>query len=116
VEPRAARRLRRIILWVVALALIGTGAMIAIGYARRHPEDLPWTQLDLTRPVGLFTGRKLAGLRDEPGRCRALLGAAGISHRSLPPLLGRGELLLCRCCGWSRAAPAASRCAPRRRP
>jgi hypothetical protein len=59
--------------------------MIAIGYGRRHPENLPWTELDLTRPVGLFTGRKLAALRDEPGRCAGLLDAAGIAHRTLPP-------------------------------
>ena len=84
-EPRVARLLRRFILWGLALAIIGTGAMLAIGYARRHPEDVPWTQLDLTRPIGLFTGRKLAGLRGEPGRCPNLLGAAGIAHRLLPP-------------------------------
>jgi hypothetical protein len=84
-EPRPARLLRRLILWALVLAIAATGAMLAIGYARRHPEDLPWTQLDLTRPIGLFTGRKLAGLRDERGRCPALLGTAGISHRLLPP-------------------------------
>jgi hypothetical protein len=84
VKTRAARTFRRLILWLVVLALLGTAALVAIGYARRHPEDLPWTELDLTRPVGLFTGRKLAGLRDDPGRCARLLDAAGVSYQALP--------------------------------
>jgi hypothetical protein len=106
VEPRAAIQLRRIILWTLAIALVGTGVMLAVGYARRHPEDLPWTQLDLTRPVGLFTGRKLAGLRDEPGRCAALLDAAGISHRSLPP---HGEGANCSYADAVRLEPGGAR-------
>ena len=85
VEPRAARILRRTISWGIVLALLATGALLAIGYARRHPEDLPWTQLDLTRPIGLFTGRKLAALRGEPDRCSPLLAAAGVAHRVLTP-------------------------------
>ncbi|HEY0116018.1 MAG TPA: extensin family protein [Allosphingosinicella sp.] len=56
-----------------------------LAYARRHPEDVPWTKLDLTRPVGAFTGRKLAALEREPGLCRALLVEAGVVHAVLPP-------------------------------
>lgn len=56
------------------------------GYARNHPEDMPWTPLDLTQPVGTFTGRKLAGLRGEAEQCRALLSRAGVEFRALPPL------------------------------
>jgi hypothetical protein len=81
----AARTLRRVIIWAVVLALLATAVLLATGYARRHPEDLPWTELDLTRPMGMFTGRKLAALRDEPGRCPALLNAAGVTHRGLAP-------------------------------
>ena len=46
---------------------------------------MPWTELDLTRPIGAFTGRKLAGLAGEGERCRALLSEAGISFAALPP-------------------------------
>ena len=84
VEPRSARVLRRWIVRLIILGLIAGAVMIAIGYARRHPEDLPWTTLDLTRPIGLFTGRKLAALRDDPAQCGQLLGEAGIAFQLLP--------------------------------
>ena len=55
-------------------------------FARRNPEDLPWTKLDLAHPVGAFTGRKLAALREEPPRqCRSLLRRAGVRFTALPP-------------------------------
>jgi len=85
-EPRAARLLRRWIVRGLILALLVLLVLLAVGYGRRHPEDLPWTELDLTQPIGLFTGRKLAGLRDEPGRCARLLAVAGIAFRPLPPV------------------------------
>ncbi len=52
---------------------------------RGKPQDLPWTALDLTQPVGLFTGRKLAGLGEDFPRCRGLLEAAGVRYTALPP-------------------------------
>lgn len=70
---------------VLLIALVGFGAMLLYGYFRSHPEDLPWTAIDLTRPVGAFTGRKLAALGDEPAQCRALLGGAGVRFTALPP-------------------------------
>jgi hypothetical protein len=75
--------LRRVKIFLV-LALIGFAAFLAWGYARNHPEDVPWTDLDLAQPVGAFTGRKLAGLAGEGEKCRALLGRAGIRHAALP--------------------------------
>jgi hypothetical protein len=63
-------------------------AFLAWGYARNHPEDLPWTKLDLASPVGAFTGRKLAALGGESGKCRALLRRAGIRFVALPALSG----------------------------
>ena len=79
------RRLRRILVRLVALALVLLGALLLWGHARRHPEDMPWTKLDLARPVGAFTGRKLAGLVGEGERCRALLEQAGVRFEALPP-------------------------------
>ena len=79
------RRLRRTILSLIALALLGLGALLLYGHARRHPEDVPWTALDLGRPIGLFTGRKLADLADEGQRCQGLMRRAGIAFTALPP-------------------------------
>ena len=70
---------------LLVLALLGFAAMLLHGYARNHPEDMPWTALDLTRPVGAFTGRKLARLGDDPALCRALLSRAGVRFEPVPP-------------------------------
>lgn len=69
---------------LILLALLAFAAMLLWGYGRRHPEDVPWTKLDLTQPVGAFTRVKLAGLHGEGARCRALLGRAGIRYAALP--------------------------------
>jgi hypothetical protein len=66
------------------LAVIGFGGLLLYGHARRHPEDVPWTKLDLGQPVGMFTGRKLAALDGEPAFCRALLSRAGVRFTALP--------------------------------
>lgn len=79
---------RRWIGWLIALGLLGGIGWFAWDYAERYPEKLPWTALDLKAPVGPFTGRKLAALRDDPGQCRTLLRDAGIVHTPLPPRTG----------------------------
>lgn len=71
-------------------AAIGA-ALLALAFAayallRSRPQDLPWTRLDLGQPVGLFTGRKLAGLTQDFEQCRALLSAAGVRYTVLAPL------------------------------
>jgi hypothetical protein len=75
--------LRRVKIFLVS-ALVAFAIFLAWGYARNHPEDVPWTELDLAQPVGAFTGRKLAGLAGEGRKCRALLGRAGIRYEALP--------------------------------
>lgn len=72
-------------LWLAFLAALAFAAYV---WFADRPEDLPWTDLDLAQPVGLFTGRKLAALEDEPERCRALLTRAGVRYERLEP---RGE-------------------------
>ena len=79
------RRVRRFVSILIVLALLGLAGLLLYGYARNHPEDLPWTRLDLGQPVGAFTGRKLADLADEGERCTGLLERAGISFTALPP-------------------------------
>jgi len=78
-----SRRNRRIACLIV-LALLILGAFLLYGQARRHPEDLPWTELDLSRPIGAFTGRKLADLHGDAPRCIALLARAGVHFTTLP--------------------------------
>ena len=66
-------RLLRVLKLVLFLGLAGLAALLLYGYARNHPEDLPWTELDLAEPVGVFTGRKLAAGRHRiHGAARAL--------------------------------------------
>jgi len=81
-------RFARAVKIVLLLALLAFLAFLAWGYARNHPEDLPWTELDLARPVGAFTGRKLAALGGEGEACRAQLRRAGIRFVALPPRRG----------------------------
>ena len=78
------KRLRRAVTTFVLLGLLGLGVLLLYGHARNHPEDMPWTELDLGRPIGAFTGRKLADLADEGPLCRDLLQRAGIAFVSLP--------------------------------
>ena len=84
----------RILRWLkilLAVGLVGFAAMLLYGYARNHPEDMPWTELDLAQPVGAFTGRKLVALRDQPDRCRALLRRSGVEYTALAPRDGAGQ-------------------------
>ncbi|MBX3593036.1 extensin family protein [Sphingomonas sp.] len=69
---------------VIVAALLLTLALLAYAALRDRPQDLPWTKLDLSQPVGLFTGRKLAGLTGDFPQCRALLDRAGVHYTVLP--------------------------------
>jgi hypothetical protein len=82
-------RLLRFVRSLLVLGVAAFAALLLYGYARSHPEDLPWTALDLSQPVGLFTGRKLAALGGDGPRCRALLGRAGVEYTALPPRASR---------------------------
>ncbi len=81
-------RLLRLLKLVLFLAAAGVAGMLLYGYARNHPQDMPWTALDLTQPVGAFTGRKLTSLGGDPQQCRALLSRAGVEFQALPPRRG----------------------------
>jgi hypothetical protein len=73
--------LRRL-LWLGGLLFL-----LFLGYAvlRQRPQDLPWTDLDLAQPVGLFTGRKLAALTGDAAGCKALLDRAGVDYVAMKP-------------------------------
>lgn len=101
------RRLRRALITAIVLALLIGGALLGYASLRHRPQDLPWTRLDLSQPIGIFTGRKLAGLTDDYTQCRVLLRAAGVRYTMLPKLSGDNPK-----CGYSdgiRFAPGGSR-------
>lgn len=79
-------RLVRTVKTLVWLALVAAAAILAYGYARNHPQDMPWTPLDLSQPVGAFTGAKLVGLTDDLPKCGALLARAGVRYTNLAPV------------------------------
>jgi hypothetical protein len=81
----------RVLKVALLLGLLACAAFVLVSWAHRHPEDLPWTKLDLTRPVGAFTGRKLARLDGDGALCRSLLAQAGIRFTALPPRRVSGQ-------------------------
>ena len=80
------RSLRRWLLLALAAILMVVAIIEGAGYIAAHPQDVPWTRLDLDQPIGRFTGAKLAALGDDPRRCRAMLADGGIRDRAADPL------------------------------
>lgn len=79
---------RRAILATLIFAILLIGLLLGYAVLRGRPQDLPWTRLDLSQPIGMFTGRKLAGLTDDYAQCRVLLRAAGVHYAQLPAVKG----------------------------
>ena len=79
------RHLHLIVRRLLILGIILLLLLLAYGWLRQRPQNLPWTPLDLSQPLGLFTGRKLAALTQEPASCKALLDRAGIDFVALKP-------------------------------
>ncbi len=69
---------------LVAALLIGL-VLAWLVWTRNRPQDSPFAPLDLTQPIGMFTGRKLAGLGDDTRTCHTLLFRAGVRYTALPP-------------------------------
>lgn len=84
---RIARKLWRT--FIIALILVALICWYLV-WTRAHPQDSPFTPLDLTQPIGMFTGRKLASLGDDTRQCETLLFRAGVRYQALPPG-GSGE-------------------------
>lgn len=78
------KALRTSIAAIVIAALLLTLALLVYAMLRNRPQDLPWTKVDLSQPVGMFTGRKLTALTDDFPACRAALDKAGIRYTLLP--------------------------------
>lgn len=100
------KAVKQTLLMLLGFVLLAGGALIGVALVRERPQDLPWTRLDLTRPVGAFTGRKIAGLTSRFAECRAMLRDAGINYTIQPPAPAQGQ------CGYAdgvRFAPGGSR-------
>ncbi|MGI4877454.1 MAG: extensin family protein [Janthinobacterium lividum] len=69
---------------LTVLVLAGFAIFIVRDHATRYPQDLPWTPLDLTAPIGWSTQTKLLALRGNPARCMALLEAADVRATPVP--------------------------------
>jgi len=87
--------------WLVVIALLVGGYLLGREYVGRHPQDVPWTELRLDDPVGVFTLRKLVALSRTPDQCRALLEQAGAADvpapaRSAGPNCGYANGILLR--------------------
>ena len=76
---------------LVALALLAAAFFVGRDYVRRHPQDVPWTALELGHPVGRFTASKIARLGERPAQCRAMLAGAGIDDVPVPPRISSPE-------------------------
>lgn len=101
------KQLQRAILATLLFTVLLVGGLLGYAVLRGRPQDLPWTRLDLSQPIGMFTGRKLAGLTDDYAECRALLRAAGVRYTVAPQVAGSDAA-----CGYAdgvRFAPGGAR-------
>lgn len=94
----AMRAIRTAVAAMVVAAILLALALAVLAGLRQHPQDVPWTKLDLAHPIGLFTGQKLTALTGDFPACRALLDRAGVRYRTLPPVRGSGGV-----CGYDDA-------------
>lgn len=78
--------------WAIVLLTIMALAMAGWRWLADHPQHNPWAPLDIADPPGWATGRKVAGLRNEPAECRAFLQRSGIGFTTLPAA-GEGACL-----------------------
>lgn len=82
-NPQGARRYGTRSLWtVLAVALL----LNACQSLRQITRELPTAPLNIEAPIGWATRARLVALRDDTPRCLALLDAAGVRHKLLPPV------------------------------
>lgn len=71
--------------WVFPLLILAALGLAGRGWLMVHPGHNPWAPLNLNDSPGWATQRKIAGLRNEPGECRAVLERSGVAFRMLHP-------------------------------
>lgn len=100
------RAFRRLVGWAVAAVILLAIGLFLYSFARDRPQDLPWTELDLAQPVGMFTRGKLNALSGDFDQCQALLARAGVEYDALEPVSSGPQ------CGYDNAvrfAPGGAR-------
>ena len=80
-----ARLTPRLLIGLLILGLLATAYLFGRKYVADHPQDVPWTELRLTDPIGRFTLRKIAALTTDRPACLALLSEAGSEGAPMPP-------------------------------
>ena len=70
------------------LALLAFAALVLASHAwlMAHPGHNPWAPLDLRDEPGWATRSKIAGLRDDPAECRAVLDRSEVAFTPLEAL------------------------------
>jgi len=81
----------------VLVVLLIAGVLYVRHLEQTRPQDLPWTPLELTAPVGAMTGMKLQMLRTDPAMCRDALARAGIGFTPVPDRRASAD------CGYTNA-------------
>jgi len=66
---------------LVWLAIIAAALLVAFVWIKPGREDMPWTPLVLSEPIGMATGRKIVQLTDDRDQCLALLQTSGLSFK-----------------------------------
>lgn len=98
----------RLLGWLFFVAILAAAFFLGRDYVRRHPQDVPWTRLELGDPIGLFTAGKISKLGDEPAQCHVLLddtrtGDVAAPDRSAPGGCGYEDGMRLASTGGSRA-------------
>lgn len=104
--------MRRLIKTFLFLVIFG---LAATWVARLPSQHLPWGALDLNAPIGLFTGHKLARLKDDPAACHQALRTAGIQFTPAPDVTNtdcpRRNIVTLRRSLYPYSAPVKANCA-----
>ncbi|GGB73317.1 extensin-like domain-containing protein [Blastomonas aquatica] len=74
--------LARRLIW---LAIFVFALLVLFAWLRPGREDMPWTPLSLSDPIGMSTGRKVARLTGDRDGCIALLETSGLEFDALEP-------------------------------
>ncbi len=70
---------------LIWLAIIIAALLVAFVWFKPGRQDMPWTPLVLSEPIGMATGRKVARLTGDREGCIALLGTSGLEFDALEP-------------------------------
>jgi hypothetical protein len=70
---------------LVWLAIIAFALLVLFAWLKPGRQDLPWTPLSLSEPIGMSTGRKIVKLSEDREQCFALLESSGLEFTPSDP-------------------------------